>query len=146
VSASINLGSGGASPAPIPQYACEADVALGDVVYQISSVSKKVGKALSGNAAKTPPIGIITSKTGFNVSLSASGTVAAGLSGLTLGQVYYLSDATAGALTTTAPASAGWQIGVAVSATELLVNIAPVAGTTTATTASKSIAFSLIFG
>ena len=146
MSASINPGSGGASPAPIPQYACEADVALGDVVYQISSVSKKVGKALSGNAAKTPPIAIVTGKVGFTVSLSASGTVAGGLSGLTLGQVYYLSSSTAGALTTTAPVSSGWQIGTAVSATELLVNIVPVAGTTTATTTSKSIAFSLIFG
>lgn len=55
-----------------------------------------------------------------------SSGVLAGLSGLTAGATYYLSAATAGAMTTTPPSSTGQyvvRLGKALSTTEFLINI-----------------------
>jgi len=52
--------------------------------------------------------------------------VLAGLSGLTAGSVYYLSQTTAGAMTTTAPSTVGQyvvRLGIAISTTEFLIRI-----------------------
>lgn len=53
-------------------------------------------------------------------------TVTGGSGGLTVGSTYYVSAATAGALTTTAPTAAGefvQQVGIAISSTELEITI-----------------------
>lgn len=99
--------------------------ALGDVVY-ISAAD--TGKKAKADATGTKDA--IAFATGA-VSSAASGIyqsdgLITGLSGLTAGAVYYLSAATAGVMTTTAPSTTGqWvvRLGIAKSTTEFDIAI-----------------------
>lgn len=99
---------------------CLSGDAVNDFVY-ISSAST-VAKADADDAAKIPAVGMIVSKqSSTSCTVRVSG-LATGLTGLTAGAVYYLSAATAGAITATPPsAPAAVPVGVAVSTTALLI-------------------------
>lgn len=98
---------------------------LGEIVY-ISAVD--TGKRAKADAVGTKEaiafaMGAITNGTTGNYQ---TGGILAGLSGLTVNAPYYLSAATAGAMTTAAPSAAGQyvvRLGLAISATELMINI-----------------------
>jgi len=103
-----------------------SSITIGQAVYLKSNGAVDLAKA---NAAGTSrAIGIVFDA---SISAAASGSIATdgvvvGLSGLTAGSVYYLSEATAGLLTTTAPSTAGQfvqKIGTALSTTSILVDI-----------------------
>jgi hypothetical protein len=99
--------------------------ALGDIVYISAADTGKKAKAdaVGTKDAIAVAMGAITA--GTTGSYQSDGLLA-GLAGLTPGAVYYLSAATAGLMTTTAPSAAGQfvtRIGIAVSATELDINI-----------------------
>ena len=98
--------------------------ALGEVIY-ISAAS--TGKKAKADAGAT--VHAMAFATGA-VSAGASGVyqtdgILAGLTALTAGAVYYLSAATAGAMSTTAPSSTGEyvvRLGIAISTTELEIS------------------------
>lgn len=99
--------------------------ALGDFVY-ISAAD--TAKKAQGNAIATKEA--IAVATGA-ISAAAVGSyqtdgIVAGLTGLTAGAIYYLSAATAGLMTTTAPSTTGQyvvRVGIAISTTELELRI-----------------------
>lgn len=99
---------------------CLSGDAVNDFVYV--SAASTVAKADADDAAKIPAVGMIVSKqSSTSCTVRVSG-LATGLSGLTAGAVYYLSAATAGAITATPPsAPAAVPVGVAVSTTALLI-------------------------
>lgn len=113
-------------------------IAIGRAVYPSASGSVKLAVA---NASGTKDIvGLVASTSvasGVAGTIAVSGVVTATTTqwdavtgqtgGLTFGARYYLSNTTAGALTTTPPAS-GYviQVGVALSTTKLSLNIGPV--------------------
>jgi len=82
----------------------------------------KVRKADASSSAKEAQGFVLSAvTTGNNASVYLEGTNTQ-LSSLTLGGLYFLSGSSAGAITTTAPSTAGYivqQVGVALSATEL---------------------------
>ena len=98
---------------------------IGEVVYISAADTANAAKA---DAAGTAPAFAIASAVITSSSAGTyltSGTIT-GLTGLTAGSVYYLSDALAGAMTTTAPTTVGHyvvRLGVAVSATEFDIDI-----------------------
>jgi hypothetical protein len=98
---------------------------IGDVVYISSADTAKKAKADSGTTV--PAIALATATIGNGASGTYQTTgILTGLSGLTAGAVYYLSDATAGQMTTTPPSTAGHyvqKLGVAISATEFMIDI-----------------------
>lgn len=102
-----------------------AAAAIGEVFYIFGSDSVKKAKA---DAAATADAFYFATGT---ISAAATGNfqsagVLAGLSGLTPGATYYLSAATAGATTTTAPSVVGQSVvrlGKALSATEFEIRI-----------------------
>jgi hypothetical protein len=87
----------------------------------------KVRKAdASGGNTKKADGFVISAFTTGNTASVYFGNVNTGVSGLTIGSVYYLSDSVAGSITTTAPsasASIVQQLGKAVTATSLLVEV-----------------------
>lgn len=89
-------------------------VSLGDVVYQVGGTDKTIARADADNAAARPPIGVVSGVAGVTVSLAMPGQVCVGFSGLTPGQVYWLST-TPGQLTSTKPATNAYPIGIAVT-------------------------------
>lgn len=91
--------------------------AVGDVVYV--SGAGAVSKAQANASATVKAVGIVKA----DGEVATAGVVS-GLSGLTAGTRYFLSEATAGALTSTVP-STGYvaPIGIAVSATQLALQI-----------------------
>lgn len=97
--------------------------AIGDVYYVFGSDSVKKAKADAAGTANGVAIATAV------ISAAATGVfqfdgVVTGLSGLTAGTVYYLSAATAGLLTSTAPSTVGQYVvrmGIAISATEFLI-------------------------
>ncbi len=99
--------------------------ALGDVVYISAADTAK--KAQANAIATQNAIAIATGA----ISAAAIGSyqsdgIITGLAGLTVGAVYYLSAATAGAMTTTAPSATGQyvvRLGIAISATEFDLRI-----------------------
>jgi hypothetical protein len=101
-------------------------ISIGEVVYVNSA--GKVDLAIATTAATSVAIGIVADTA---ILTTASGNVAMsgvvnGLTGLTPGATYFLSDITAGLLTTTAPTTAGHfiaPIGIAISSTALKINI-----------------------
>ena len=101
-----------------------AALAIGDVVYVSGALT--VSKAQANAIGTARPIGLA----GAVIEASATGPiqtdgVLTGLTGLTAGSTYYLSDATAGAFTTTAPSEAGKfvvKIGTALSTTEMEIS------------------------
>lgn len=79
--------------------------AVGDAVYLNSGTYTK---AIATSAAAAEVVGIVTAVAGVNdFTLTTSGKVV-GLTGLTAGSVYWLSDSVAGALTTVAPTTVGY--------------------------------------
>lgn len=98
---------------------------VGEVVY--------ISAADTASAAKADASGTTKAFAFANAVIGASSTGAyltggtiTGLTGLTAGAAYYLSDATAGAMTSTAPTTVGHyvvRLGVAVSTTEFDINI-----------------------
>jgi microcystin-dependent protein len=98
--------------------AFEASVADGEVVYW-DSANSLFDEALADGTAKQNAVGIADVT---NSKVYAFGSCPI-LSGLTPGSRYYLSGSVAGALTTTAPASNIVTIGIAKSASEIVVDV-----------------------
>lgn len=107
-------------------------VAIGDVVYQVPGVDNKVAKAQANDTALGPPVGVAANVTASTADVIGPGGVVTGLSGLTRGMPYYLGT-TAGAKTTARPVAQAFLVGVALSATTLLVACVPVDVTNTLT-------------
>lgn len=102
-----------------------ASTAIGDVMYIFGSDSLKKAKADAASTSDAFAIAVAVITTAAAGYFQTDG-VLAGLSGLTPGATYYLSAATAGLLTTTAPSTVGQsvvRIGKALSATELDIKI-----------------------
>lgn len=100
---------------------------LGEFVYIDAADGVKKAKADASGTAKAIAAATATITTGTTGVYQTSGTLA-GLTGLTAGAPYYLSAATAGAITSTAPSTLGQyvqRVGLATSTTELLINIEP---------------------
>lgn len=110
----------------------EGTVANGDVVYY-DSTNSRYAKAIADGTAKQMAIGIADVT---NTKVFAYGEAAGLLSGLTAGSRYYLSDVTAGALVTTAPAEVV-VVGIAKSATSMHISIDSTGST--ATDASETV-------
>jgi hypothetical protein len=117
----IELSDGGIAPSAEYPWSVSGTVNVGDVVALSAAAPKTVLRADADNASARPPIGICIGRSGSLAQVALNGDVASGLSGLTRGSVYYLST-TAGALTATAPGSNIYPVGIATSATELLVD------------------------
>lgn len=78
--------------------------AVGDVLYHNGTI---YAKAKADAEATAEAIGIVASVDGTDNFVLQTSSYITGLSGLTAGAVYYLSDATAGLLTTTEPTTEG---------------------------------------
>lgn len=104
------------------------DVSQGDALYMRSS-DGKVGKAIaSGTADQAYVAGFAdtTQATGETVRVLVTGIEA--MTGLDPGELYFLSAASAGAITTTAPFTAGnyvSRVGEATSNSELSIQLEP---------------------
>jgi hypothetical protein len=118
------IGAGGGGGASLTgTYDCDAGVAVGDWVYVDAAGLAQQARA---NAAGTVgAIGIVTAKPTYaTATVQFAGEVT--LAGLTAGAAYYLSAATAGAMTDTAPSTVGQfvqRLGRAKSATVLLIQV-----------------------
>lgn len=114
-----------------------SSIAVGRAVYVSASGTVKLANANSGSTKNV--IGLVydaTINSAASGAVSTSGSVTATTTrwdtvtgqsgGLTAGSKYYLSNSTAGSLTTTAPTS-GYvcPIGIALSTTVMIVNIGP---------------------
>jgi hypothetical protein len=108
-------------------YAIDAGtVSVGDVVYQVSSADEKVARADADSSSANLPVGVtVELPTSTTAIVVHAGGIASGLSSLTRGSSYWLST-TAGALTSTRPSSNAFLVGVALSATKLLVICSPI--------------------
>lgn len=90
-----------------------------------SGTSKPIGLVYDASIANATPGKILTSGV-LSATTGQWDTITGGSGGLTFGTKYYLSAATAGLLTSTAPSAVGQyvvEVGIAVSTTEMLVNI-----------------------
>lgn len=96
----------------------DASVADGEAVYW-DSANSLFDEAIADGTGKQNAVGIADVT---NSKVYAFGSCPI-LSGLTPGSKYYLSDAVAGAITTTQPSANVVQVGIAKSATELVVDI-----------------------
>ncbi len=110
-------------------------ITIGRVVYV--SGNDTVNLANANNYATSQAVGIVTSPTvaaGATANIAVAGVVSATMTqwdavtgqsgGLTTGAKYYVSNTTAGALTTTAPTSGVLApVGIALSSTKLALNI-----------------------
>lgn len=124
MSSSIRIGNGGFAPAPLNPYTISGAMSVGDAVYLVPGSALTVARADANDAAKRPPIGIVAGISGSTAQVAGSGAVASGLSGLTVGSVYYL-DTSPGGITTTVPASDIYILGVAISTSQILVGTVP---------------------
>lgn len=107
----------------IVQMAVGQDLAYGDLVYVYDDSGTPTVRQSTASDSTKPADGWATATytTGDDGLIALTGTLITGLSGLTIGADYYLSD-TAGAITTTAPSASGHivqRVGFAVSATVL---------------------------
>ena len=99
------------------------DLTAGDLVYLYDEGGTvKCKKALADDVTKSA-VGFVktSAASGANVNVYFEGTIT-GLSGLTVGQCYFLSDTTAGAITTTPTAVSNHfvqRVGSAISDSEL---------------------------
>jgi hypothetical protein len=99
--------------------------ALGDIVYIDAADGAKKAKADAGATAKAFAFATGAITNGAVGSYQTDG-ILSGLTGLTAGAAYYLSAATAGAMTTTAPSIVGQyvtRVGRAISTTEFEISI-----------------------
>jgi hypothetical protein len=116
-------GADEAAPSRLPGqgiglFGCASGVAVGEWVY--ISAANTVAEADADDATKRPAIGVVVAKpstTSCLVQMSGEYTT----SGLTAGAAYYLSAATAGAITATPPAGNAQLVGIAKSTTVLLI-------------------------
>jgi len=100
---------------------------LGDVVYIDAADGVKKAKADASATAKAFAFATATITNGTTGNYQTDG-ILAGLTGLTAGAVYYLSAATAGLMTSTAPSTLGQyvtRLGRAISTTEFEIAIQP---------------------
>ena len=100
-------------------YTCATGVAVGEWVY--ISAANTVAEADADDAAKRPAIGVVVAKpTTTSAFVQTAGEYTT--TGLTAGANYFLSAATAGAITATAPAATNVQlVGIAKSTTVLAI-------------------------
>lgn len=101
--AGSNIGGGSALTRSISQTG--HGLAVGDVVKLTGADT--YAKAKADTEANAEVVGIVSAVADANTFTLAMGGDITGLSGLTAGSVYYLSDATAGALTATEPSTIG---------------------------------------
>lgn len=98
---------------------------IGDAVYISAADTAKKAKADAGSTSAAIGFATATITNGVTGSYQTSG-VLAGLTGLTAGAIYYVSAATGGLITNTAPSTTGQyviRVGVAISTTELNIDI-----------------------
>lgn len=96
---------------------------IGQAIYISAADTGRLAKADAAASSQVVAFATGTITAGAVGSYQSSG-VLSGMSGLTAGSVYYLSDATAGLITATAPSTLGryvQEVGVALSTTELLI-------------------------
>ncbi|CAN5462830.1 hypothetical protein BH20VER3_BH20VER3_00950 [soil metagenome] len=99
--------------------------ALGDVVYISAADEAKKAKADASGTTNALALATGAISNGVSGAYQTDG-ILGGLTGLTPGAVYYLSDATAGLIASTAPSAGGSyvvRIGIAISTTELEIQI-----------------------
>lgn len=99
--------------------------ALGDVVYISAADTAKKAKSDASPTNRALAVAIAAISAAAVGSYQSDGIIA-GLTGLTAGAFYYLSDATAGLMTTTAPTTTGsyvTRLGIAISTTEFELRI-----------------------
>lgn len=99
--------------------------ALGDIVYISAADTGKKAKADAAGTKDAIAIAMGAITNGTTGSYQTGG-ILTGLTGLTANTPYYLSAATAGLLTATPPSAVGQyvvRIGLAISTTELMINI-----------------------
>lgn len=107
---------------------CFEAVTQGDALYLRSS-DGKVGKAIANDTFdKANVLGFArtTKASGDIVSVATNGILA--ISGLNAGDIFFLSDSSAGAITTTAPSAAGrflTRVGEASSSAEFCIQVEP---------------------
>jgi hypothetical protein len=119
MSTRFELSSG--APTGLYPWTISGTVAVGDVVAVSAAGARTIERADADTGASRPPIGVVTAISGSAAQVALNGEIATGLSGLTRGASYWLST-TAGQLTATEPGSNKFVVGVALSATELLVS------------------------
>lgn len=98
---------------------------VGDCVYISAADTAKKAKADAVGTKDAIGFATTTIANGVTGPYQTDGLLA-GMSGLTAGAVYYLSAATAGLITSTAPSTLGQyvvRVGIAVSTTELLIGL-----------------------
>lgn len=103
-----------------------ATAVLGEIMYIFGADAVKKAKADAAGTAQAIFFAASASTATTATGNFQSSGVLAGLSGLTAGSTYYLSAATAGAMTTTAPSSVGQfvtRLGQALSTTEFEIRI-----------------------
>lgn len=141
------IGSTGGGGAELTVSQANSFVA-GDAVYFNGTIWTKA----QANALGTVAVGVVKQATASNFILVLLGEVTT--SGLVAGSLYYLSAATAGAITATQPSAPNFSqpIGIALSTTKLLVGIqraldlrgpAPTVNTQTSLTAGGTITLSV---
>jgi len=107
-------------------FTCDPSVAVGDAVSIIAPDT--VGKAFAGLVAQTnDAIGIVVEKTGTTTArVVGRGRSAESFTGLTVDQVYWLSDTVPGGITDTAPSSPGTkiqEIGTGLTSSTLFIDV-----------------------
>ncbi len=119
-------GAGGASLGDntIENTPCDASVTVGDIVRFSGST---IVKAQANNFTNSKVIGVCTSKsTTTTCNVQVTGHTTTVFSGLSPATFYFLSDTTAGDVTTTPPATAGSyviKIGIAYQSNKLILQI-----------------------
>jgi hypothetical protein len=99
--------------------------AIGDVCYISANDTAKHARANASSTAYPVAFATATIANGATGTYQTGG-VLGGLSGLTAGTTYWLDPTTAGAMTSTAPTTAGQylcELGQAISTTEFLIRI-----------------------
>lgn len=124
-SAWVDISSTGTATDVLNSYTAQVNVAARDVVY-VSSANN-VSPALANNTSQSYAIGFAnaTATAGNPVGVKTDGIIG-GFSGLTAGARYYLSAATAGAITATIPNGSGntvVQVGYAKSTTDVQIQL-----------------------
>jgi len=99
-------------------------LAVGDAVYISAADTVSLADA---DGAGVPPVGLVVNVDGSDITVCHPGGIAAGLSGITVGQDYWLSTAgtTGNTLTTTKPDTNAYLIGVGKSTTSMLIACTP---------------------
>lgn len=119
-------GSGGGSSGDntIENLTCDASVAVGNVVRMNGTT---IINALADSFVNSKAIGICVSKSDATTcNVQVTGFTDSIFLGLTTNSIYFLSDTTPGAITTTVPTASGsvvQQIGKPRSTTSLVINI-----------------------